>query len=181
MGGRRCPRMWDAGREGRRCCIRPRALRPAHTAALLRPLPADSRRCWGAGRESGAGGTHPSPSQGRRIVVQPGSTHLHSKSSPRSIAGPWDCGWRGQTCPVLSASSAEQMFRRAWLPETSAASPVARACKESQHQSTAKRPSSSGNQIWPQRSASTDAGSTVAFGDKRVTSGAAGSCARCLP
>lgn len=101
---------------------------------------------WGWLGEQHGGHTH-LPSWGRRVMVQSGSTHLHSKSSPGSMAGTWDWEWQGKTCPVINASSAEG------IPETSTAGPIARACKESQCQSTGKRPSSLGNRIWPQHSA----------------------------
>lgn len=85
------------------------------------------------------GGHIPLPSWGRRVMVQSGSTHLHSTSSPGSMAETWGWEWQGEICPVLNASSAEG------IPETSTAGPIARACEESQYQGTAKRLSSLGN------------------------------------
>lgn len=102
---------------------------PVHTPALPCSLPAHSRRRWGVGWEGGMGRMQPSLSWGRRVVVvvQPGRTHLHSKSSHGAPQEPGTGDSRGQRVPVV-----EQMFRRAWLPETSTVSLVARACEESQ-------------------------------------------------
>lgn len=126
------PSLPGSGCTGGRCC--------SHSTTTKLP-PCTRQRVL-----EGWHGDNAALSWGRRVVVQPGRTHLHSKSSHGSTAGTWDWGQQGPTCPVLSASSAEQMFRRAWLPETSTGSLVARACKESQRRSTAKTPSSMRNQ-----------------------------------
>ena len=54
----------DAGREGRRRCIRHWAQHTAHTVAPLSSLPAHSRRCWGVGWEGSVGGYVPLPIPG---------------------------------------------------------------------------------------------------------------------
>lgn len=65
-------------------------------------------------------------------------------------AGPGTRGSGGNFSP-RSASGVDQMLRRARLPATPAASPVARSCEESRPRSRAKTPSSWGSQTWPAR------------------------------